>query len=192
VIFFAVNITMDFLAFSHGQMHSKLWLCENLEPYIQDSSVAAILGSWYNILGWMLLVRNPNKFKFLEGYDIDHTSIQISDNILAAWKIGHNHIVNNFCKNVNETSLDKYDLVINCSPEHMSKQSWFTNCKHQLICIQTTDVDNSDPVWDIKHPIKDLTQLKSKYPMSQILFEGEKVFDYGHFSYKRFMLIGYK
>jgi len=35
-----------------------------------------------------------------------------------------------------------------------------------------------------------MEDFKNKYPLGQILFEGEKVFDYGHLSYSRYMLIG--
>ena len=47
-----------------------------------------------------------------------------------------------------------------------------------------------DPGWDITNPNPTMDDFKKKYPLSQILFEGEKVFDYGHLRYSRYMLIG--
>ena len=183
---------MDFSAFSHGQIQSKLWLCEKIEPFLPENTEMAILGSWYNILGFMLLTRNENKFKLLEGIDIDRHSIQIADHIMQAWLIGYNHKGKNLNGDVNLTNLDKYNVIVNCSLEHMRSDNWYHNIKNQLICIQSSDVINNDPIWDINNPINNIDHLKTKYPMSQILFEGHKIFDYGNICYKRFMLIGYK
>jgi hypothetical protein len=49
-----------------------------------------------------------------------------------------------------------------------------------------------DPSWNITNSNPSMKQFKAKYPMSKILFEGEKVFDYGHLVYSRYMIIGTK
>ena len=56
---------MDFLSFSHGQTQSKLWLCETIEPYLPKDAVVAILGCWYNTLGFMLLTRNQSMYQHI-------------------------------------------------------------------------------------------------------------------------------
>jgi hypothetical protein len=72
----------------------------------------------------------------------------------------------------------------------MSKDWYNKVTPNQLICIQSSDMVTDDPGWNITNPNESMAEFKSKYPMSQILFEGEKLFDYGHLVYNRLMLIG--
>jgi hypothetical protein len=45
---------INFDSFSHGQVKSKIWLCENLERLLPDNAKVLTLGSWVNILGFMI------------------------------------------------------------------------------------------------------------------------------------------
>lgn len=186
---------MDFSTFSHGQIHSKLWLCEQLEPHLPDASRVVILGSWYNTLGFLLLARNASKFELITGIDYEDKNISMSNKLLDAWLIGEDVKVKNIWKSVNrltDKDLEIYHVVINTSCEHM-EDGWFSEVNpNQLMCLQTSNVVVDDVTWDILNPNPDMETFKSKYPMSQILFEGEKVFDYGHLKYSRYMLIGRK
>ena len=76
---------MDFDSFSHGQIVSKLWLCEQLEQYIDKNRDITILGSWHNVLGFMLSVRKPGYYKNILGVDSDINVIEIADKITNAW-----------------------------------------------------------------------------------------------------------
>ena len=80
---------MDFLSFSHGQIQSKLWLCENLEPFLPNNSIIANLGSWYNVLGFMMLTRSQDKIQSILGIDIDPSATLIADKMNQAWMIGY-------------------------------------------------------------------------------------------------------
>lgn len=186
---------MDFSVFSHGQIHSKLWLCEQLEPLLPDNARAAILGSWYNVLGFLLLARNAKKFETIIGFDIEKENIEMSNKLLDAWLIGSDTKVQHILKTVSrltEEDLEIFHVVINTSCEHMDDK-WFGQLNNNpLICIQTSNRVTDDINWSILNPNPDMETFKSKYPMSQILFEGEKVFDYGHLQYSRYMIIGKK
>ena len=46
---------MDFDSFSHGQIRSKLWLANRIDPYMGKKAV--ILGSWHNITAFILKIR---------------------------------------------------------------------------------------------------------------------------------------
>jgi hypothetical protein len=52
---------MNLDSFSHGQIASKLWLCDHIEQYVTDNSRVAIVGSWYNVLAFMMLTRNESR-----------------------------------------------------------------------------------------------------------------------------------
>jgi hypothetical protein len=181
---------IDFNAFSHGQIQSKIWLCENLEPHLPPFAQVAILGSWYNALGFVMLSRNEQKYNMIMGIDKDEESIEVSNKITNAWMLGSEFKVRNTCANVAEYDFRSYNVVINTSCEHMSSD-WYSKVKpYQLVCIQSSDMITDDPGWNITNPNESMEVFKKKYPMSQILFEGEKLFDYGHLVYNRLMLIG--
>ena len=93
---------------------------------------------------------------------------------------------------VNTYNLQGYNVIINCSTEHMTSE-WFENIDpNALVCIQTTDVDNQDEPWFITNPTKTIDDFKTKYPMTEVLFSGSKSFVYPDVSYDRHMIIGRK
>jgi len=182
---------IDFNAFSHGQIQSKIWLCDNLEPFLPSNyAQVAIIGSWYNILGFMLLTRNQNRYNLVMGIDVDQESISVADKMVNGWSIGMDFKARNVCANINEYSLSPYNVIINTSCEHMNNDWYHKIEPHHLVCIQTSNMVTDDPGWNITNPNATMEDFKAKYPLGQILFEGEKVFDYGHLRYSRYMIIG--
>lgn len=188
-----VNNTMDYSAFSHGQIQSKLWLCETLEPYLPEQAKVVILGSWYNILGFMMLTRNRAKYNLIMGIDQNKECVQVANHVINGWTIGDDYAARNQCSDVNKFNTNSFDVVINTSVEHIENTKWFENIKwNTTVCLQTSNMVTDDPNWNIVNPNPDIETFKLKYPMSQILFAGEKVFDYGHLKYSRYMIIGKK
>jgi hypothetical protein len=183
---------MNFDAFSHGQIQSKLWLCNELEPYVPKSAKVAILGSWYNVLSFMLLTRNPNLYQHILGIDIDASTKPIADRITDAWCI--DSTVTNIIADASTYDLASFDIVVNCSPEHMSTNEWFENLDYgKLVCIQSSDVTiDNDDIWKCVNPNESLDALTKKYPLSKYLFSGTKEIRYSDGGYNRFMLIGIK
>ena len=79
---------MNFDAFSHGQIQSKIWLCEELEPHTPIHANIRILGSWYNILAFMLLTRRPEYYyNSIEGIDIDPDAMTPREALEALYKL---------------------------------------------------------------------------------------------------------
>jgi hypothetical protein len=182
-------------AFSHGQIQSKIWLCNELEKFIHANLKIANLGSWYNLVAFMLLTRNAGRYQHILGIDIDPAAKEIADQITEAWRIGKDYKVENIIADANLVNLAGYDLVINCSPEHMESNDWFDNLEYgTMVCIQSSDVEtNDDDVWKCVNPNKSLEDLAIKYPLSKYLYSGEKEIRYTvDNGYKRFMLIGIK
>lgn len=184
---------MDFTAFSHGQYQSKLWLCQSLEPYIPTNSRIAILGSWYNILGNMLLTRNPSKYNFILGIDKDQTVIDIANKINEGWMIQPNVKIKNICGDANSYNLQGYNVIINCSVEHMDSDIWFYNLTPgTLVCIQSSNVLESNSSFDIKSPNQNIDSLVTKYPLEIFYHKKTKHFQYNEWGYDRLMTIGIK
>jgi len=85
----------------------------------------------------------------------------------------------------NFNKIGKVDLVVNTSCEHMNNQ-WFEDLPDgQLVVLHQNDYfDNEQHV----NCCRDLNDVKKKYPMSELYYEGEL----DTYLYNRFMLIGRK
>lgn len=189
-----LNRFMNFDAFSHGQIHSKIWLCQELEPFVPKTASVAVLGSWYNVIALSLLLRKPDSYREILGVDLDPNTKEIADKLTNAWCFGANPIVKNVIFDANSYDFSNYEVIINCSPEHMVSNDWFDNLPYgKLVCIQSSDVAISgDEVWKCVNPNESLDALTQKYPLSKYLFSGTKEIRYESGGYQRFMLIGVK
>lgn len=189
--FYPINIDMNYDAVAHSQIHSKLWLCEIIEPYIPKKSTVCILGSWINILGTMMLYRNHQKYTSITGIDIDPIAIEEADKFTSAWQIQPNCQLRNINADANSFNYLGYDIIINCSVEHMENNNWFNLVNDSsLLCIQSSNILTDDKIWDIKHHCPDLESLQKKFPLRNTIYTGEMSFDYDNLSFKRFMIIG--
>lgn len=176
---------MDFDSFSHGQIKSKIWLAEKLEPYIGKNVV--VLGSWYNLTAFVLKCRgNSSK---ITGVDMNPEVKPIADKICDVWRIEGS--VSNITGDAANIPVD-YDTVINCSSEHMSTE-WFDNIKTgTLVCIQTSNITDPEYPWYIVTASPDIESFRSKYKLSSVLFCDTLRIQYDHWGYDRYMLIGTK
>jgi len=183
---------MNFDSFSHGQIKSKLWLCESLENHIPNNATIALLGGWYNLLGFIMLARNSHKISSILNIDIESSAIDIANKINNGWMIGVGAKINNIVADACSYNYQGFDVVINCSTEHMSTE-WFNNVSYgTLVCIQSSNiVDPNDP-WHIVTPSPDIESFKQKYNLSTTLFIDTMRIQYGDWGYDRYMLIGYK
>lgn len=183
---------MDYLAFSHGQTHSKVWLCENLEPYIPHRAIVANIGSWYNLLGYMMLTRRPNSYQSILGIDIDPDVKPIADKLCEGFMLGKDSCIKNITADANLFDYNGYNLVVNCSVEHMDSLWFYRIPKGTLVCIQSSDVSEPGGIWKISNSTGSLEELVKKYPLSHYMFVGDKHIGYEDWGYNRFMIIGVK
>jgi len=183
---------MDLSAFSHGQIQSKIWLCEILEPLLNSTDKIAILGSWYNVLGFMLNVRKPKYYQHISGFDLD-TVQEEADKITCAWNHLPELTVFNVKADVNSVDLSEFNVIISTSVEHITENVWFQNIKpNTLVCIQSSTIGSDIESFKVTNENKSLDDLKQKYLLSKIVYEGVLDFDYPVNPYKRLMIIGYK
>ena len=176
---------MNYDAFSHGQIKSKIWLAEKLEPHIGKDVV--VLGSWYNLTAFMLKCRGSNS-NFI-GIDIDSEVVPIADKICNTWIIEGS--VRNMLGDAKNIDVN-YDTVINCSSEHMTTE-WFDNVKQgTLVCIQSSNIVDPNHPWYIVTESPDINSFKQKYNLSSTLFIDTLRIQYSDWGYDRYMLIGIK
>lgn len=185
-----LNTIMNFDSFSHGQIQSKIWLCEHLEPYLTSKTSVTILGCWYNVLAFMLLTRRPHCYEKIIGIDKDVDTITIANKICDAWMIGNNKIVTNV---VDSNHTVATEVVINCSSEHFESLDWFSNIKSgTLVCIQSSNVTDTEHPWYIKQVSPTFESFLEKYQLTSVLFSSVLPINYQNWGYDRYMLIGIK
>ena len=68
-------------------------------------------------------------------------------------------------------NLQDAHVIINCSSEHMDT-TWFNNVRSgTIVCIQSSDVVDTEAPWFIKNPSPTLESFSEKYIFKQTLFE---------------------
>lgn len=176
-------------SFSHGQVKSKLWLCEQLEPYV-NNSIVMILGSWVNVLGFMMLTRKPNSYRHIRGIDSDNNAVELADKVNSYWFI--EGILRNTVDNANTVDKQGYDIVINCSSEHMTSTEWFDSIPEgTLVCIQSSNITDATDPWFVTNPSSTFESFMEKYPLN-VKFAGTLPIRYNDWGYDRYMVIGIK
>ena len=179
---------LDHTSFSHGQIVSKIWLCDNIEKYLKPNTKIAILGAWYNVLGFMLLTRYKQITK-ITGVDVNSDVKEIANKICDAWP----KIVENVTLDADLFDCSNYDIIINCSPEHMKTNDWFYKIPNKkLVIIQSSNVTIKEDPWLVCNPNATLNQFINKYKINNTHFVDTLSIDYTDWGYKRFMMIGEK
>ena len=166
-------------ALSNGQIESKIWLIDELKNLKKTFYSTLVIGGWLGISSnWIL----KNKIsQNVTNLDIDPDAIKFSDE-LNQYLTGHNPGI---VADIMEYSRMRHDLIINTSAEHMSSD-WFDK-----INPGTTVVIQSNDFHDLPehvNTVNNLEDMRSKFPFSEILFEGVK----DVVRYNRYMLIGKK
>ena len=195
-------------AFSRGQINSKIWLATELAKVKKDFDTVFFLAGWFGQLRYFMdhaHITN-NKLRVL---DIDPVACKVSDQIFNVDKIG-NYQVKSAEVDLNDMSwlfrtgcdynLKNYateatinektipDLIINTSAEHFHERWYhkFVNRPQETDPLFVIQSNNLRDVDDHINAIHSLKEMKIKFPMSRIDYEGELQLT----GYKRFMLIG--
>ena len=187
----------DFL--SRGQVKSKLWLITELAKIVEGPIGNVVFyGGWYNFSAFFLFdqfdVKNiytidlnedviePSKVIYKKEVDDNRFHIITGDVGKITWQDNkfriqddHNGAVFN----------EEANVVINTSCEHMDN-SWYENLPDgTFVVLHQNDYFSNDQHVNC---CKDLDDVKQKYPMQNIFYEGEL----NTHLYNRFMLIGIK
>jgi hypothetical protein len=188
----------DFL--SRGQVKSKLWMVTEIAKIVDNGKLGNIVfyGGWYNFLAFFFFqqfdvknvytidlnedVIDPSKVLYEKEVAEDRFHIITGDVGKVTWQDNkfriqddHNGAVFN----------EEANVVINTSCEHMDN-TWFEKLPSgTFVILQQNDYFSNEQHVNC---CKDLEDVKQKYPMQNIFYEGEL----DTHLYNRFMLIGIK
>lgn len=180
-------------AFSSSQILSKIWLVEEVEKIVKERSInqpltVAALGGWYGLINFLFRVRDRIAIKKYINVDIDEDALFVAENFNESW-IWKNYQFEHVCADANTVDLSNCDVIINTSIEHFSGTKWFNNIPEgRLVAFQSNDMTHADHC----HNHSSLEELVSEFPLSELIYSGEKKFEYPTWAFNRFMIIGIK
>ena len=195
-------------AFSRGQVQSKIWLVTELSKIQKHYTNILVLAGWY---GQLINYFKDITFDNARIIDKDREACLISDSIFNI-SLMENYKVKAVASDINELILHSKgykfqiehfknpdrqiyeemflpDLIINTSSEHMD-ETWFEKIRYKRFETQPIVAIQSNNLFDIEEHVNcvhSIDHMKKKYPMKEILYEGELQLT----GYKRVMLIGY-
>jgi hypothetical protein len=175
-------------AFSSGQVGSKLWLCEELEKLNWNSALTYIYGGWYGVTAFLLLSRGKFNVAKIRSLDIDPGCEPIADMLNENW-VWQEWKFKAFTQDCNNFQGQYGDLVINTSTEHFETMDWFHKLpKGTRVVLQGNNMPHDDHVIH-SHSLE---MFQQTYPLSEIVYAGEKEFVYPSWRFTRYMTIGVK
>ena len=195
-------------AFSRGQILSKIWLATELANVKKDFKAVFLLAGWF---GQARLFFDLEGISYTEMrvIDIDPVACQVSDQIFnidqitnykvksveldltdMSWlyRTGAQYKVKNYTNNTSFAEKLIPDLIINTSAEHFHEDWYhkFVNRPQETDPLFVIQSNNLHEVDDHINSVHSLSEMKKKFPMSRIEYEGELQLS----GYKRYMLIG--
>ena len=171
--------TLD--AFWSGQVKSKEWLIEHLEPFVTKSIKVDIHGGWVGVLASMLFQSNI-PVKYICSVDIDPTceSIATMMNKIEEQDGRFKAITSDMC-----TVPIHGDVIINTSCEHITQEqydTWLSRLpKDSIIVCQSNDYQIQEHV----RIAKTLEEFEQQTKLN-VLWSGQLQTQL----YKRWMVIG--
>ena len=179
--------TLD--ASTASQLESKLWAVDELFklPDSIERQRVALLGGWFANFITPLLIDNLNA-SIVFNYEIDNDAKDISYKYNKRYKDSNKYQCS--IKDVMMKTLeDDFDIIINCSCEHMYPMTkfyeWNPELQDPLYVLQSTDDDQYD---DHINCVGSPEELSEQAKIAEVLYSGTKVLPNGM---NRFMVIGY-
>ena len=179
--------TLD--ASTPSQLESKLWVVDELFklPDSIERLKVALLGGWFANFITPLLIDNLNA-SIVFNYEIDNDAKEISYKYNKRYKDSNKYQCS--IKDIMMKTLeDDFDIIINCSCEHMYPMTkfyeWNPELQDPLYVLQSTDDDQYD---DHINCVGSPEELADQAKIAEVLYSGTKVLPNGM---NRFMVIGY-
>lgn len=175
------NRTRTLDAFWKGQIRSKVWLVNNLQPFVNKESTVDIFGGWIGTLA-SLLFQSDIPISRIRSIDVDPECevTAYTVNKIEEMQGRFTALTADMC-DVSSVA----DIIINTSCEHITDEQymkWLRNLSpDSLIVLQSND-------YDMPEHVRRVTSIEEFKEQSKIkvYFEAEIQLPL----YKRFMIIG--
>ena len=173
-------------SFTHDLIKSKVWLLNELAQIAPQVGTIYVLGSWYGNLGVLLALDPVIKYKRLINVETNLSMLDTSQSILD--RVGAKN-VKYMLKDANDLDyrqLGDSGVVINTSLTDMQGQAWFDRIPSgTLVAMQSRDHDPGNEA----HSTQDIID---RFPLSEVIYNGELNLADPETRYTRYMVIGIK
>lgn len=173
-------------SFTPDLIKSKVWLLSELARITPRVGTIYVLGSWYGNLGVLLALDPVIKYKKLINVETDKKFLQASKRIQDHLGIGNTEYMLKDANDLDYRQLGPNGVVVNTSLTDMQGQSWFDRIpKGTLVAMQSRDHDPGNEA----HSTQDIID---RFPLSEIIYDGELQLKDPETEYTRYMVIGIK
>jgi len=180
-------MNVDWHGFSHGPVHSKVLLCQQLATV--DVARIYVLGSWNGVLPLLLYASERIKFGRM-------ILVDLNSEYNAQARLVCNAIECEGRLEILETDANtvEYDsavstLVINTSTDNMISSQWYDNIPMGfMVAVQGRTGGHHDCV----QPYNSLEDFNSAYTMTNVRTLSSKTYVYPEHQYTRYTKIGIK
>lgn len=173
-------------SFTRDLTTSKVWLMKELAKINPSISTVYILGSWFGNLALYMTLDPMVQVKKIINIETDQSMLDQSKRMLD--RIGARNVeyMNKDANTLDYRQLGTNGVVINCSLTDMDGTDWFQNIPDgTLVVMQARDQVESKPFYSTD-------DILEKFPLDQVLYQGDLELTDPETSYTRYMVIGRK
>jgi hypothetical protein len=173
-------------SFTRDLVASKVWLLTELARIAPQVGTVYVLGSWYGNLGVLLALDPVVKYKQLINVETNRQFLQASERIHDYLGMSNTEYMLADANDLDYRQLSSDGVVINTSLTDMQGQAWFDNIPAgTLVAMQSRDHDPGNE----SHSTQDII---GRFPLSEIIYDGELDLADPETKYTRYMVIGIK
>lgn len=171
-------------SFTHDLIKSKVWLLTELARIAPQVGTIYVLGSWYGNLGVLLALDPLIKYKQLINVETDPKFLQASERIHNKLGLDNTEYMLKDANDLDYRQLGSDGVVINTSLTDMQGQAWFDRIPEgTLVVMQSRDHDPGNEA----HSTQDIID---RFPLNEIIYDGELKLQDPETAYTRYMVIG--
>jgi len=171
-------------SFTRDLVASKVWLLDELARIAPQVGTVYVLGSWYGNLGVLLALDPVVKYNKLINVETDPEFLQASKRIHKYLGMSNTEYMLADANNLDYRQLGSDGVVINTSLTDMEGHDWFDHIpKGALIVMQSRDHDPGNAA----HSTQDIID---RFPLSEVIYDGELKLQDPETKYTRYMVIG--
>lgn len=173
-------------SFTPDLIKSKVWLLTELARIAPSVGTIYVLGSWYGNLGVLLALDPTIKYKKLINVETNKQFLQASERIHDHLGIGNAKYMLADANELDYRQLGDAGVVVNTSLTDMQGQDWFDRIPAgTLVVMQSRDHDPGNEA----HNTQDIIE---RFPLNEIIYDGELQLEDPETKYTRYMVIGIK
>ena len=173
-------------SFTRDLIASKVWLLEQLAQIQQHYTTMYVLGSWYGNLALYMELQPGIQVDPIINVEKNRKMLDTSRRILD--RVGARNVKYMLAdaNDLDYRQLGRAGVVINTSLTEMPDSAWFEHIPTgTVVAMQARD---QDPGVEY-HSAGD---IQSRYPLSQVLYQGHMQLQDPQTEYTRYMVIGIK